>query len=366
MKNLKILIYLSCFLTQILYSQQEDKKENLYKNNQQIEETQDESDLKQRQVKYKEKWTKIEGILKYRLEIVDLNNQIVFSKETEDSELIIELLPGKYRKRLGLINKFNQLFLWTDWKEFEIKEIPTPKVSYLEKKIMTSNINEEKIQISLDGIVDNTKIYLEDPKNKEVKEILFKQIDTNRVELKIQPSKLGKGNYNLIIKNSEKKQTKILNAFEIQSAPEERKKVFNWKLLIPGVPQKERKEYYKGNFLQYGFLASLGISAYSYTNANRIEKKYSFLTKNFYLFNISGLSKFPLFKTSYGILLNYQTIQKIYKYQKEYQSFSNVHIISSLFAGTIYSIHLIDIAKYDFFIEPDQKKLGLSITFYFD
>lgn len=358
MKYLKILIILIFFLPKIISSQQE-------KNDQKIEETQN-IELKQKKIQYQEKWTKIEGILKYRLEIADLNNQIVFSKETEDSELLIELLPGKYKKRLGLINKFNQLFLWTDWKEFEIKEIPEPKVSYIEKKIISSNVNEDKLQISLDGITENTKIYLEDPKNREVKEILFKQLDTNRVELKIEPSKLGKGNFNLLIKNSEKKQTKILNAFEIQLPPEERKKVFNWKLLIPGFPQKERKEYKKGNFLQYGFLASLGISMYSYTNANRIEKKYSFLSKNYYFYNISGLSKYPLFKTSYGILLNYQTLQKLYKYQKEYQNFSNIYLISSLFAGIIYSIHLIDISKYDFFIEPEQKKISLSITFYLD
>ncbi|MFN3603275.1 MAG: hypothetical protein ACK4UJ_01050 [Leptonema sp. (in: bacteria)] len=349
MKHLRIAVILF-FISTYLYTEEKDDKN---------EET-------KKIISYTEKWTQIEGILRYRLEIADLNGQILFSKETENTELNIELLPGKFKKRLGLINKFNQLFLWTDWKEFEIKEIPEPKISYIEHKTLFPSEKEEKIQIAVDNITEKTKIYLEDSKTNTIKEIPYRQLDTNRIELIIDPSQQKIGKYNLIVRNSEKKQYRTTNAIEIKPLKKENIKALNWKLLIPGVPQRENKEYYKANFLQIGMLTSVAGMMYSYHNAIRWEEKYNLLSKNFFIYNFSGISRLPIFRSTLGIGINYFTIRKLQNYQSRHNSYAQAFLYSSILTGIFYSFHLLDVVKYGFSIEPQQKNVSLSIQISFD
>ena len=314
-------------------------------------------------VKYIEKWTKIEGVAKYRLEIYDLDNKPIKVIETLENEVEIELLPGKYKKRLGLINPFNQIFLYTDWKTFEIIEVPTPRVAYIEKKPIKSDKSQEEIQLSVNGILETTKIYLKD-KNNQVIPIKFKQIDTNRIILEINPQSLSADNYSIVIKNSEKKFTEIPNAIQIQ-----KKKSFisqNWKYLIPGIHQKERKQDTKGNILQYGFVSSLLTAGYFYRQAINYQKQY----ENLLLIQLVNNNTFylispQLFKSSGGILFLYQQTQEIQKVEKKFNSNANAFYYSLGLSALFYSFHLIDVYYYEFNLNSSKKEVEFMITFPF-
>ncbi len=313
-------------------------------------------------VKYTEKWTKIEGVAKYRLEIHDLDNKPIKTIETEENEIEIELLPGKYKKRLGLINLFNQVFLYTDWKIFEIIEVPTPRVTYIEKKLIKSDKPKEDIQLSVNGIVETTKIYLKD-KNNQLYPIKYKQIDTNRIVLEINPQSLSSESYNIVIKNSERKFTEIPNAVQIQ------KKEFtniNWKYLIPGIPQKDRKEYSKSNILLWGFAGSLLSAGYFYHQAINYQKQY----ENLLLIQLANSNTFylispQLFKNSGGILFLYQQTQEIQKLEKKFNNTANAFYYSLGLAALFYSFHLIDVYYYEFYLTSSKKEVEFMITFPF-
>jgi hypothetical protein len=338
---LKIFIIFIIFIDVVLLNAQEPKEEK-------------------KTVKYTEKWTKIEGVAKYRLEIYDIDNKPIKTIETEENEVEIELLPGKYKKRLGLINPFNQIFLYTDWKTFEIIKVPIPRVAYIEKKPIKSDKSHEEIQISVNGIVETTKIYLKD-KNNQMIHIKFKQIDTNRIILEINPQTLSADNYDIVIKNSEKKFTEIPNAIQIQQ-----KKSFisqNWKYLIPGIPQKERKQDTKGNILQWGFVGSLLSAGYFYRQVINYQKQYD----NLLLIQLRNNNTFYLispqfFRNTDSVLFLYQQTQEISKIEKKFHRNANAFYYSLGLTALFYSYHLIDVYYYEFYLNPSKKEVELMIT----
>ncbi|GIX43374.1 MAG: hypothetical protein KatS3mg129_3107 [Leptospiraceae bacterium] len=317
-------------------------------------------------VRYTEKWTAIEGVKKYRLEIYDLSNKPIFIKETEKNEIEVELPPGKYKKRLGLINPFNQIFLYTDWKDFEILEIPTPKVSYIEKKTIDTTKNQENIQVSITGITKTTKIYLKDKYNKIIP-ITYKQIDTNRMILEINPKSLEEGNYNLIVKNSENKKLELPNVLKIEKPKSTFKPLIaNWKLLIPGLPQRERNQYTKANILQWGFIGSLFSAGYFYNEAIRYQKKYDSLILTQLgnnLISASGTVQF--FQTSTRLLLLTQQSQQLEKTIDNFNKNKNLFYFSIGLSVLFYSYHIIDVVYYEFYVSPQKKEIGAKITFQF-
>ncbi len=334
---------------------------NLYHQNYAIDE-----ETKSNVVQYVEKWQPIEGILKYRLEILDMNRQLVFAGETENTEILVELIPGIYKKRLGLINKFNQIFLWTDWFEFEIKEIPIPKIQYIEEKMIISTIEKDTLQVSIDGMIEKTKIYLENPKDGQKIEVPFKQIDTNRIELLISPKNLTEGKYNLLVLNSEKKFGRITDAVKITSLlPKEESKVFQYQILIPGLLQRENKEYQKANFIQGGFIASILIGAYAYENTKRWEQNFNILFQQYQIAN-SRIIQFPLNRNSYGIVMNLILLEKLNRYIKQIEQHRNLFLLSSFVGIGMYTYHLIDVRRFDLFVSPKDQKIEFLLKFTFD
>ncbi len=318
--------------------------------------------IESKKVTYKESWTAIEGILKYRLEIYDLNNNPVYIIETEKNELEISILPGVYKKRLGLINKFNKLFLYTDWKEFEVYEIPTPIVTYIEKKTIESNKEKEEFQLSVNGLTDSTQIFIKKKDSKELIPVEFKQIDTNRLKINVSPISLKEGEYNIIIKNSDKKTTEIESALIIKDFEEieESKIKIKWSYLMPGLVQKERNEHHKGNILQWGFIGSMVIAGFNYNQALKYEKRYNNLIKNYSITNLFNPSQATL-----GIFYYIYQTTNIQNKINNYNEYKNLYTLGLGAAIIIYSYHIYDIIQYEFYLTPQPKEIGLQISFNF-
>ncbi len=313
-----------------------------------------------KKVIYKESWTAIEGILKYRLEIYDLNNNLVFQEETDKNEVKILIQPGKYKKRLGLINKFNKLFLYTDWKEFEISEIPLPKVTYLEKKILESTKDKDEFLLSVNGLTDSTKIYLKKKNSDELLPIQFKQIDTNRLKIDVNPKNLKKGEYSIIIKNSERKITEVESALLIKDPDQTKESKIKLSYLVPGLPQKQRKEHKKGELLQWGFISSVIFTSYFYNQAFKYEKKYDNYIK---YSNIVSTSDIP--RTTTGLYFNYIQANQIQNAINNYNIYKNLYYLGLGLGIFIYSYHIYDVIYYEFYLAPKPKEVGAQISIHF-
>lgn len=67
-------------------------------------------------------WDKVKGAAKYQVQIVDLNNEIVLNRIVDVNQIDFTLPPGKYRIKIGAINKYNNVGSWSDWEDLEIEK----------------------------------------------------------------------------------------------------------------------------------------------------------------------------------------------------------------------------------------------------
>ena len=65
-------------------------------------------------------WERDENAAGYKVQIRDTLDKLVLNREVESNYIDFTLSPGKYRIRVGVVNKFNKIDIWSDWRYFEI------------------------------------------------------------------------------------------------------------------------------------------------------------------------------------------------------------------------------------------------------
>lgn len=240
----------------------------------------------QEKVIYTEKWKPVPDVKKYLLQIAEFENEnrIVFQLETDKTTVEVELPPGKYKKRLGLINQKGNVFYYTEWKEFAVYFLPEPKVDAI-TKISGIGSNVIQYEIKMQGLTDGTKIFLKD--RNELIPLSFEKKDKDAILVTLPVRDTGERKYDLLIRNSEKKFT-IINLQETEKklqkpADTEALVLETARRLTPGLVQKETVKKEKGYFLQYGFWLSFLYTSYYYKKLRdyeRVQKPSLILHKN--------------------------------------------------------------------------------------
>ncbi|MCP5500686.1 MAG: hypothetical protein H7A25_12325 [Leptospiraceae bacterium] len=90
------------------------------------------------------KWKKIDLASSYKIEVIDEKGKAVYSKELKNNELMLPLLPGKYKKRLSVYNKLGELSAKTDWTPLNIQDSTNPELSPEEQQVLKKE--EKKLQ----------------------------------------------------------------------------------------------------------------------------------------------------------------------------------------------------------------------------
>lgn len=75
---------------------------------------------KQKQLRIK--WETSEGIDKYKVQIMDSDGKTVLDKTVDTNYVEFYFQPGKYKIRIGAINKFDKISFWSDWEDIEIRK----------------------------------------------------------------------------------------------------------------------------------------------------------------------------------------------------------------------------------------------------
>lgn len=215
-------------------------------------------------------WNKVNGAEKYRLEIRTQAGKLVAEKETADTKATIVLPPGEYEKRLGLINKFNKLYLWTDWNPLRIIRVLQPEMELAAPVAPISRGGGHRtIRLKTEGEMPQTRYYLVDSQGKErsVKSVR----NGDEVSIDIDPDSMPPGEYDLVMENPEGKRDVKKDIVMIDRSPTEkaelRRNNLRYAMLVPGIPQRDRGQKLKGNALMISFFGSLAFTAYSYQKA---------------------------------------------------------------------------------------------------
>lgn len=70
--------------------------------------------------KYSFDWEEVDGAVKYKVQIANQFDSVVFERDVESNSIKFAITPGRYRVRVGAINKFNKLGSWSKWEDIDI------------------------------------------------------------------------------------------------------------------------------------------------------------------------------------------------------------------------------------------------------
>ena len=93
-------------------------------------------------------WDELKKPIKYRVQIKDENDKLMLDEETEVNYLDFLLPVGKYKLRIGSVNKFNKINMWSEWKSIEIK-IGTKKQARKSSKQKMKTYDLELIKLGV-------------------------------------------------------------------------------------------------------------------------------------------------------------------------------------------------------------------------
>jgi len=91
-------------------------------------------DSAKKDLKKKISWENVKGAIKYKVVIVNSKNRVIIKQVVNSNNFELSISPGKYKIRIGSINKFHKLVGWSDWAHIEIKRADSAKKVKLKAK----------------------------------------------------------------------------------------------------------------------------------------------------------------------------------------------------------------------------------------
>ena len=106
-------------------------------------------------------WGRVEGAVSYEVEIKGENDEAVFRKRVTENRVDVNLPPGKYKFRVGAVNKFEKVGSWTDWGDLELV---TPVAPELASVSVLSGIRNRRLRdVTIRGryLKEGIEVFLE-------------------------------------------------------------------------------------------------------------------------------------------------------------------------------------------------------------
>ncbi|MCB1140490.1 MAG: hypothetical protein KDK23_17155, partial [Leptospiraceae bacterium] len=77
-------------------------------------------------------WTSVKIAEGYVLQIADEQGRLLLDlKDLNDPSVTIKLQPGRYQRRIGIVNKFGKLSFWSPWENFRLVQTKEPRIANL-------------------------------------------------------------------------------------------------------------------------------------------------------------------------------------------------------------------------------------------
>ena len=101
-------------------------------------------------------WSPTPGNHGYILQIRDESGKLVQEKRTTVHRHEFQLPAGSYAQRVGILNKFQKISLWSPWKSFQVELALTPQIESIEPKKPYRNKSSGKITLRGRNFKDTT------------------------------------------------------------------------------------------------------------------------------------------------------------------------------------------------------------------
>ncbi|TGM86623.1 LIC11435 family protein [Leptospira licerasiae] len=165
-------------------------------------------------------WRPIPDAGGYLVEIKDPRGKITKEKTTT-TQIQIDLPPGAYEHRIGVLNKYGRVSVFSAWIPFEVILSQKPEVIAAEKSKFLSKDMPETFEIKGKHFTDATKVILKDSKGNEIpiKSVDLKNSET--IVVTIDRKKVPEGAVSLRLENPRNKTTERENYFLVAETEDE-------------------------------------------------------------------------------------------------------------------------------------------------
>lgn len=167
-------------------------------------------------------WRKVPYASGYILQIRNEKKQNLIDQKTISNSYTVNLKPGNYEQRIGVINKFGRLERFSDWSKVKVvlvlpPEIPPKESPYLPNQEIVPMVGKNPIiRVPGKNFVNDTEFQLQ----KNGRTIEPSQVELNpdgSASLTFPDEYLQEGNWDLVVKNPKDKTISVPNYARIHS-----------------------------------------------------------------------------------------------------------------------------------------------------
>ncbi|EQA43498.1 hypothetical protein LEP1GSC050_1601 [Leptospira broomii serovar Hurstbridge str. 5399] len=165
-------------------------------------------------------WKAIPDSGGYLVEIKDSNGRIIREK-TSATQIIVDLKPGTYEHRIGVLNRYGRVSIFSSWIPFDVILSRPPVLTSYTKNSYLSQDLPETFELKGKYLTDVTKVSLRDSNGEEVqiiKSIEYKEPDT--ILVYFDKKKVPEGILSLRLENPRNKITETEAFLLVADTPE--------------------------------------------------------------------------------------------------------------------------------------------------
>ncbi|MBR33390.1 MAG: hypothetical protein CMN77_18980 [Spirochaetaceae bacterium] len=312
-------------------------------------------------------WTSVKIAQEYIFQVADLQGRVLIDRKgLKEPSVEVKLKPGRYQRRIGIVNKFGKVSFWSPWETFRLVKTEDPRMQELTLGDHTPG-QSTRVIVSGENLDEFTEFEASSGK-KKVKIWRKQLLPDGKVALDVDTSSLGnQAEVDIEAKNPGRDPDRVESALIIDGdkasvgqpsiVPDfdlQMPTGYTW--LIPGYNQFERGETWKGYLISGGILFFGAASLYYANEANGLASaatddfSYQVLS-NPLLYNavVPNLST-----NEFNALRADQYFQSDVK-SSQYNTYKNNSYVAAGIAGLIYAYHLWDVFTHD---SPD----GLALV----
>ena len=224
-------------------------------------------------------------------------DSIIFEKRVDATSVDIELPPGKYLQRVGVINKFHKVSSFTEWKDFSLIKKVTPVITDVKNGDIKIDEGTKLVSIFGEKFLKGSKVKLLKPGSGNDIDVKPDYQSETMIQFKVDPAIVPEGSYHVMVENpgGAKAQKENSVALYRKKPPREfgkdekalaemEKKDFRWYDLIIGVPRIRKGNVFIGSGEIAVFTGLLAGSAAETAAADKVAKSTA-SNLNYQLFN---------------------------------------------------------------------------------
>jgi hypothetical protein len=197
-------------------------------------------------------WTSIENAKGYIVQIQDENQNTILEQHVSETKINFHLDPGKYRQRVGVVNKFGKISSYTEWNDFIVLKPTGPLIREIRPQIVREE-GPTLISVFGSNFKPGVEVEIVHAEKKSSETLKPEYTGEGLIQFRLDPMTHLNGQYTLRISNPDGRETEKVNILSIQSPDLQKDKRilaearksqrdgegFRWSNLIIGYPRIE-------------------------------------------------------------------------------------------------------------------------------